>query len=895
MLDTIVPQDAPKIHTQQHNMGAIALMYARHGFHVFPLYEPLFDHPKGYICACEPYRHSGKCKRDDQERIAKGKEPRYLEPHQHCDRPGKHPRGEGVDANGNKVYGLKMATTDEAQIRAWWGKWPNANIGCVPGRSGHAVLDGDLYKDTYAGADLLTADEQETPTTITGSLGNHLWYAKHPGAVYSNAPGTLPAGIDVRADNGYVVLPPSLHASGRRYQWEDGYTFREMPVQLLPQRIHDILTAATAKTTSCAAKFTTAQRYDGTPSTPAPDLAKWSLSAKILHRIANPAARGDRSQHDWSVVLAMVDAGAVDDDILAVFEHHPIGTAGKFADAGRRYLELTISKARARADEHAEDQAAGAAAPFRLPRHPAIDNYNSDNDLAALMLQHGYENGGDGWHRTGGRPDPLAGILKIKPAHVLCAFEYAGDPVAMLAGLTGCPRPLPAFLEPQKWRLLEWAQSKAARDLLREAFDIRRPDGILRTLEALIVKAADHGWAFVPGVRNVAEACNGTHSTIANHLKWMNGTLWQLWQTDKGVAVDLGLLHWIIERHLCEGGYAYLDSNPVGECEVPVQLRVGVQFQHDTLADDVFVPVAYRHAMARRRPARAGHLVVTGTGRRRSCVLTVREARHRRAPALQGFSTVLLPSLGYAGRVAAAYILENPGITRAEIAEQSGVSARTLSRTLQIMERMGLVDAAEDVEWAKQYTLAEDVDERIAELLPHMTSYKTGTRRAHLAEQSRAKWLFKQYQAEQAEEKRAALKAKMRTCDEKQVLLKAELLAAGIKPANGWRPPPQWISDDRGIYTPDRDQAAQLLADARSRQQAAEIELTAGDRWRRREYAASKDAAEAQWPEFYAWLAQNYGAEFVTMDQTDVLGKYKVWEVICEAADLHFEGAAAGL
>jgi hypothetical protein len=29
----------------------------------------------------------------------------------------------------------------------------------------------------------------------------------------------LPAGLDVRGEGGYVVLPPSLHASGRRYWW----------------------------------------------------------------------------------------------------------------------------------------------------------------------------------------------------------------------------------------------------------------------------------------------------------------------------------------------------------------------------------------------------------------------------------------------------------------------------------------------------------------------------------------------------------------------------------------------------------------------------------------------------------------------------------------------------
>jgi hypothetical protein len=30
----------------------------------------------------------------------------------------------------------------------------------------------------------------------------------------------LVPGIDIRADGGFIVVPPSLHASGRRYAWD---------------------------------------------------------------------------------------------------------------------------------------------------------------------------------------------------------------------------------------------------------------------------------------------------------------------------------------------------------------------------------------------------------------------------------------------------------------------------------------------------------------------------------------------------------------------------------------------------------------------------------------------------------------------------------------------------
>ena len=52
-----------------------------------------------------------------------------------CERPGKHPR----TANG-----VKDATTDRDQVRAWWKQWPDANIGIAIGRSsGIFVVDVD--------------------------------------------------------------------------------------------------------------------------------------------------------------------------------------------------------------------------------------------------------------------------------------------------------------------------------------------------------------------------------------------------------------------------------------------------------------------------------------------------------------------------------------------------------------------------------------------------------------------------------------------------------------------------------------------------------------------------------------------------------------------------------
>ena len=56
----------------------------------------------------------------------------------------------------------------------------------------------------------------------TGSGGVHLYY-RHPGREIGSRPMPNRAGIDVKADGGYVVLPPSIHhRTHQPYRWGDG-------------------------------------------------------------------------------------------------------------------------------------------------------------------------------------------------------------------------------------------------------------------------------------------------------------------------------------------------------------------------------------------------------------------------------------------------------------------------------------------------------------------------------------------------------------------------------------------------------------------------------------------------------------------------------------------------
>ncbi len=135
-----------------------------------------------------------------------------------CESKGKHPRTE---------RGLNDASKDPAKIQAWWKRWPDAQVGVATGEaSGFVVLDVDVSKGK-PGRESLARLEAEfgalpsAPTSITGSGGDHLLFAL-PGAALTNSTSKVGQGLDVRANGGYIVAPPSLHESGGVYRWREG-------------------------------------------------------------------------------------------------------------------------------------------------------------------------------------------------------------------------------------------------------------------------------------------------------------------------------------------------------------------------------------------------------------------------------------------------------------------------------------------------------------------------------------------------------------------------------------------------------------------------------------------------------------------------------------------------
>jgi hypothetical protein len=167
-------------------MEQAAQEYARRGLAVFPL----------------TWVREGKCSCNKDK----------------CGNIGKHPL---------TMHGFKDATTDPKKITKWWTDWPSANIGIACGVSRLVVVDVDPRNDGDSiGIPELQRQHGSLPatlTSLTGGGGWHYVYKVPVGHILPRCwvPPDPCSGVEIKADGGYIVAPPSLHELGA-YRWDVG-------------------------------------------------------------------------------------------------------------------------------------------------------------------------------------------------------------------------------------------------------------------------------------------------------------------------------------------------------------------------------------------------------------------------------------------------------------------------------------------------------------------------------------------------------------------------------------------------------------------------------------------------------------------------------------------------
>jgi hypothetical protein len=114
-------------------------------------------------------------------------------------------------------HGLHEASRDPDQIRSWWQRWPNANIGLRC--DGLLVVDIDPQGLEWPGeARAREIKARKPPLQRTPRNGCHLFFRLPVGAPWRCSTGRLAPGVDTRGPGGYVLVSPSV-VGGRHYQW----------------------------------------------------------------------------------------------------------------------------------------------------------------------------------------------------------------------------------------------------------------------------------------------------------------------------------------------------------------------------------------------------------------------------------------------------------------------------------------------------------------------------------------------------------------------------------------------------------------------------------------------------------------------------------------------------
>lgn len=210
-------------------------------------------------------------------------------------------------------HGLHDASADPERVARWWQRCPNYNVGIRPSL-GTIVLDVDpRHGGTLESLGALP------PTRIarTGGGGWHLWF-HYRGAVRREVAGV--PGVDIKANSGYVVVPPSVHESGRRYEWVD-----RSPVAMLPPHLR----GRVARPSAPPRKVTSLPR--------SPD----GWVAGLVRTVAD-AVEGNRNRALYWATCRVVERGA-DPAVLAIL-HAAAATAG----LGESEIERTMTSAERR-------------------------------------------------------------------------------------------------------------------------------------------------------------------------------------------------------------------------------------------------------------------------------------------------------------------------------------------------------------------------------------------------------------------------------------------------------------------------------------------------------------------------------------------------------------------
>jgi RecA-family ATPase len=268
------------------------------------------------------------------------------------------------------MHGLHAASIDTAQIEAWWQQWPYAMIGVRTGcESGIIVLDVDVDPatgvDGFAAITELEKRHGMLPDTLRATTprgGEHLYFKWHDG-VHNNT-GKLGDHVDVRAKDGYVIVPPSMRSDRKAYSWREDALPEpaEAPAWLI-----ELLTTPEPPIPTTAPT----PRSNGNGDA----YARAALDAECTAVASTaPGKRNHQLNKSAFSLGQLVGGGVLTEGEVKSYLHDAADACGLTKDDGRDSVKATIESG----------LSAGLKQPRTVPEHTAHTSPIKPETLAAL-------------------------------------------------------------------------------------------------------------------------------------------------------------------------------------------------------------------------------------------------------------------------------------------------------------------------------------------------------------------------------------------------------------------------------------------------------------------------------------------------------------------------------
>ena len=232
------------------------------------------------------------------------------------------------------AHGCKDASQDPAQVREWWTQYPSANVGIVTGDQNQIlVVDVDIKhsQGKYGDQSLQALEKElgalpETWEAVTGTGGRHLYFRYPKGHDIRNSASQLGKDVDIRAQGGYVVAPPSVHPDTHKlYEWKRDpahYRIADLPEKWLrrlekkPEKIKGLTVFTVPETVQKGIRNDSLFRYGASLRAKAlPAIQTWDLMRDFNSQKCSPPVAEAELKRIYDSVMRY-PAGAPEAEIM---------------------------------------------------------------------------------------------------------------------------------------------------------------------------------------------------------------------------------------------------------------------------------------------------------------------------------------------------------------------------------------------------------------------------------------------------------------------------------------------------------------------------------------------------------------------------------------------------